>query len=133
MPILEFEIEKDFLDWVKKFASPQRYDIFVTNTEIIAQPIKTSRPLIYGYYQNPDAEMSKILEKLRSQGFTIIRIRSFSWDGVSNIPKGMKKIDLRHIDVLYVIRPQVERWSDEELRECSLKSAKEELKRRQTG
>ena len=36
----------------------------------------------------------------------------------------------RGIDAIYICRPQVERWTDEELNASSLKAAREELKKR---
>ena len=42
----------------------------------------------------------------------------------------MKRPEITRIDAVYLVRPQVERWTDEELRRSSLKSARDELERR---
>ena len=48
--------------------------------------------------------------------------------------KSLKKILTEPLDAIYIVRPQVERWTIEELKKNSnLGSAKEELERREGG
>jgi len=81
MPILEFEYVESFKDWISDFTKPERYVFYVTSIdEIIAQPLKTSRPIVYGYMRVKPEEMKTIMEKITKLGFKIIRLKTFNWD-----------------------------------------------------
>ena len=82
MPIHELDSIEGMEVWLSNFAKPDRYIICVTSAkEIIAQPSKTSRPLIYGYIKVADVEKLKtLLRKMKEAGYTMIKIKTFSWD-----------------------------------------------------
>lgn len=82
MPIHELETIEGMEVWLSNFAKPDRYIICVTSAnEVIAQPSKTSRPLIYGYIKVADLENLKtLLRKIKDAGYTMIKIKTFSWD-----------------------------------------------------
>ena len=81
MPILEFDSVKSYKDWISDFAKVDRYVFCLTDdNEVIAQPMKTSRPIIYGYMRVKDEEMKTIVEAITKQGYKIIRLKTFSWD-----------------------------------------------------
>jgi hypothetical protein len=82
MPIHELETIEGMEIWLSNFAKPDRYIIYVTSAnEVVAQPSKTSRPLIYGYIKVADIEKLKmLLRKIKDAGYTMIKIKTFSWD-----------------------------------------------------
>ena len=82
MPIHELETIEGMETWLSNFAKPDRYIICITSAnEVIAQPSKTSRPLIYGYIKVADVEKLKtLLRKIKDAGYTMIKIKTFSWD-----------------------------------------------------
>ena len=82
MPIHELDSIEGMEVWLSNFAKPDRYIICVTSAnEVVAQPSKTSRPLIYGYIKVEDVEKLKtLLRKIKDAGYTMIKIKTFSWD-----------------------------------------------------
>jgi len=82
MPIMEFGTLGSFKDWISNFAKSDRYMFCVTSeNEIIAQPLKTSRPIIYGYMKITDEkELGGLIKKLRENGYSVVQLKSFSWD-----------------------------------------------------
>ena len=82
MPIHELETIEGMELWLANFAKSDRYIICVTSAnEVIAQPSKTSRPLIYGYIKVADIEKLKILlRKIKDGGYTMIKVKTFTWD-----------------------------------------------------
>lgn len=92
MPIHELETIEGMETWLSNFAKPDRYIICITSAnEVIAQPSKTSRPLIYGYIKVADVEELKtLLRKVKGAGYTMIKIKTFSWD--TERPPGIRAV-----------------------------------------
>lgn len=81
MPILEFDSVESFKDWISDFTKVDRYTFCITEAnEIIAQPLKTSRPIVYGYMKVKPEEVKTIIEKITKLGYKIIHLKTFSWD-----------------------------------------------------
>jgi len=78
MPILEFDSLSSLEEWVAKFTTPERYMVIVTSDEeVVLQPTKTSRPIIYGYYKG---QAQRVLKALEALGYRILHVKSFTWD-----------------------------------------------------
>lgn len=84
MPRKVFEKISDIMEWMKLFATPERYIVnFTKNGEIIIEPTKSTRPLTYCYYKagrGEEEELDKFISFLKSRGFTILRLKAYEWD-----------------------------------------------------
>ena len=82
MPIFRFDNVDEYQKWLLKLATPERYVIVVTeDKEVVAQPIKASRPLMYGHMViKNDANRLAFLKELEERGFDIFEVKDFSYD-----------------------------------------------------
>ena len=82
MPIFRFNDVDEYKKWLLKLATPDRYIIVVTDAyEVIAQPIKATRPLMYGYMViHNDALRASFVKDIEERGFDIFKVKDFSYD-----------------------------------------------------
>ncbi len=69
----------EFFSWMNVFGSADRYIIVKTyEDELIADPVKSTKPLRYLYYKGTDIEeCSRELEK---RGYQILTQKRYEWD-----------------------------------------------------
>ena len=85
MPRKVFESLEDLREWIKTWVTPDRYAVNVTTREreVIVEPTKSTRPVIYGYYKCSEEELEKFkefLKGIRSLGYSVIKLKSYEWD-----------------------------------------------------
>jgi hypothetical protein len=79
---LYFEKLEELTKWIDDFVIPERYVAYLTSyKELIFVPLRSTRPLVYGYYVfATDEEKKKIEELLKSKGIRLYNLKSLDWD-----------------------------------------------------
>jgi len=87
---LVFKERSKFLDWMEDEASPEKYNIFLTEeNEIILVPKKSTRPIIYAYYKEFDAkEFDNLKANFSKSSYKVYEVKSVDWDDEK--PVGVK-------------------------------------------
>jgi len=82
MPIFRFAKISEYKNWISKIVTPKRYIIVVTeNNEVIAEPIKATRPLLFGHMQiTAEKDRKDLIKELEEAGFNIFYVKDFSYD-----------------------------------------------------
>jgi len=82
MPRKVFGSLEEFKRWIAEVATPDRFVFCITEEgEIIAEPTKTTRPLVYAYIRIADTKKVEEMEKvLREVGFQVWRLKAYEWD-----------------------------------------------------
>lgn len=85
MPRKVFESLEDLREWMKTRVAPDKYIVNVTTRrkEVIVEPTKSTRPMIYGYYKCDEEELEKFMEFLsdiKSLGYSVIKLKAYEWD-----------------------------------------------------
>jgi hypothetical protein len=72
------ELEK----WINDFVTADRYVAYLTSfSELVFVPLRSTRPLIYGYYVfATEEEKKKMIDFLNSKGVRIYNLKSLDWD-----------------------------------------------------
>ena len=82
MPRKVFGSLDEFKRWIGEVATPERFTFNITEEgEIIAEPTKTTRPLVYAYIRITDAKKVEEMEKmLKEAGFQVWKLKAYEWD-----------------------------------------------------
>ena len=82
MPRKVFGNLEEFKRWIEEVATPERFVFCITEEgEIIAEPIKSTRPLTYAYIRITDAKKVEEIEKiLKESGFQVWKLKAYEWD-----------------------------------------------------
>ena len=72
MPRYEFETKSEFESWGTKHLEPKKYEIVYTNTgDVVAVPVKSTRPIIYGYINLYKKETAKTFAENLQKKFSV--------------------------------------------------------------
>jgi hypothetical protein len=79
---LYFEQLEELTKWIGDFVTSERYVAYLTSyKELIFVPLRSTRPLVYGYYVfAKDEEKKEVEELLKSKGVRTYNIKSLDWD-----------------------------------------------------
>jgi len=80
MPIAVCENEDELIEWCREFVETGKYRVFSTReNEIILEPIKTSKPIRFAYYQTERAEeLAKQIAK--NFGIKHLTLKAYRWN-----------------------------------------------------
>lgn len=82
MPRYEFSNDNEFLNWATGSLNSKKYELVCTSFgEVIAVPVKSTRPLIYGYVSFCTVEQAKKLtgELNKQFGVKVLAMKKFVW------------------------------------------------------
>lgn len=80
MPRIVFCSEEQLENWCKEFVDTGKYVIYLTEyNEVILEPLKSTRPLRFGYFKGLKGE--KLATKLQElHQIPLFRVRDYEWD-----------------------------------------------------
>jgi hypothetical protein len=81
MPRLIFEEHEEFANWVDAHCTPPRYEFYITSYgELIAAPLKATKPTTYAMKKMATDDLKKIKDLLISKGYKVYIINRLDWD-----------------------------------------------------
>ena len=85
-----FDTIEEYEKWIRDNIKPEKFSVYFTSdNEIIVYPLKTSKPISYGYFKaSAVGIIERMLKSLKEQGFRVYRVKAADW--TDDRPVGIK-------------------------------------------